>query len=466
MGKKGLKYYNRELSWLARLVDAFFVWGILPLAGVVYGSGWHNSHILAATIALLSFAFFAEHVGLYRSWRSNPLRDEFAAILVAWLLVIVVLLALGYATKTTHLYSRVELAMWFVGVVISLIAWRTLLRLMLRKLRACGWNTRTVAIAGINRVSGMVAETVNDAPWMGLDLVGFYDDRRKCRDDGVFPDDLNNQGTFQDLIDDVHERKVDIVYVTLPLTAEKPVQNLVASLADTTASVYIIPDFFLFQVLQGRWLHLGSLPVVSVYETPFYGVDGWFKRVEDLLLCLLILPFIAIPMLFIGLAVKLTSPGPAIFIQHRYGLDGRKFEIWKFRTMHVMENGDEIEQARVNDPRVTPLGAILRRFSLDELPQFLNVLTGNMSIVGPRPHAIAHNEYYRKKVNSYMIRHKVKPGITGWAQIHGYRGETSRLNDMADRIEHDLWYIRNWSPLLDMKIIFKTVPACIRENGA
>jgi putative colanic acid biosynthesis UDP-glucose lipid carrier transferase len=250
---------------------------------------------------------------------------------------------------------------------------------------------------------------------------------------------------------------VDLIYIAFPLRAEPRINELLRQLSDTTASVYLAADFFAFDLLHARWGTLGDVPIVSLRETPFYGVDGWLKRLEDLVLGSLILLIIAIPMLIIGLLVKLTSPGPALFKQRRYGLKGEVIDVIKFRSMTVTEDGANIRQATQNDPRVTKLGAFLRRTNLDELPQFLNVISGSMSIVGPRPHAVAHNELYRKKIQGYMLRHKVKPGITGWAQVNGWRGETDTLEKMEMRVEHDLDYIRNWSLLWDLQIILMTV---------
>jgi putative colanic acid biosynthesis UDP-glucose lipid carrier transferase len=221
--------------------------------------------------------------------------------------------------------------------------------------------------------------------------------------------------------------------------------------------VYVVPDIFLFDLIQARIDHVNGLPVLAVCETPFYGVNGIVKRISDLVLASLILVLIAPALAAIALGVKLTSPGPVIFRQRRYGLDGREIVVYKFRTMTVTEDGPVVAQATKNDSRVTPLGAILRRTSLDELPQFVNVLQGRMSIVGPRPHAVAHNEMYRKLIKSYMIRHKVRPGITGWAQVNGLRGETDTVEKMRARVEYDLDYLRNWSLGLDLKIILKTV---------
>jgi putative colanic acid biosysnthesis UDP-glucose lipid carrier transferase len=219
-------------------------------------------------------------------------------------------------------------------------------------------------------------------------------------------------------------------------------------------------------LIQARIDTIGDIPVVAVCETPFYGINGLIKRVSDLALASLILVLVCPLMLAIAIGVKLGSPGPALFKQRRYGLDGREIIVYKFRTMTVLEDGDVIRQATRSDPRVTSFGAFLRRYSLDELPQFINVLQGRMSIVGPRPHAVAHNEMYRKLIRGYMIRHKVKPGITGLAQVNGLRGETQTVEKMKARIDYDLAYLRNWSLLLDVQIILKTIVVVLQKHNA
>jgi putative colanic acid biosynthesis UDP-glucose lipid carrier transferase len=232
---------------------------------------------------------------------------------------------------------------------------------------------------------------------------------------------------------------------------------VVEALRDTTASVYFVPDVFTFSLLTAGFTDLRGIPLVSLWETPFFGLNGWVKRLEDLVLASLILLLISPLMLFIALRVKLSSPGPVIFKQRRYGLDGHEIIVYKFRTMKVCEDGPAIPQATKDDQRVTRLGRFLRSTSLDELPQFFNVLMGTMSIVGPRPHAVAHNEYYRRLIPGYMLRHKVRPGLTGWAQINGWRGETETLDKMEKRVEFDLDYLRHWSLGFDLKIIWLTI---------
>ena len=223
---------------------------------------------------------------------------------------------------------------------------------------------------------------------------------------------------------------------------------------------------FITDLIQGRTGSVCGMPVISVCETPFTGSSGVIKRVSDVVLATLILLLISPILLGVALAVKFTSPGPVIFRQRRYGLDGKEIVVYKFRSMTVTEDGAKVQQATKNDSRITPLGAILRKTSVDELPQFINVLQGRMSIVGPRPHAVAHNEMYRKLIKGYMVRHKVKPGITGWAQVNGYRGETDTLEKMQGRIDYDLDYLRNWTLRLDLYIILRTIRLVAKDQQA
>jgi putative colanic acid biosynthesis UDP-glucose lipid carrier transferase len=235
------------------------------------------------------------------------------------------------------------------------------------------------------------------------------------------------------------------------------IEEVVNQLADTTASVFVVPEPFTSALVNARWIDLGGMPMLSVHETPFFGLYGLLKRVEDIVLSSLILLLISPLMLVIAMAVKATSSGPVIFKQRRYGLNGSEVEVWKFRSMTVCEDGARVLQATKGDSRVTSLGAFLRKTSLDELPQFINVLQGSMSVVGPRPHAVTHNEQYRQLIKGYMLRHIVKPGITGWAQINGWRGETDTLDKMKKRVEFDMEYIENWTLWLDLKIVVLTI---------
>jgi putative colanic acid biosynthesis UDP-glucose lipid carrier transferase len=410
------------------------------------------------------FLVSAEANNLYSSWRIHTLREEFRQVAFAWFVVVVALITFGFLTKTSADFSRVVMTMWFVFSPVLIVLLRVMVRTILRGLRKRGRNTRTLAIAGSGKLAREVAGKVKQEKWMGLDLVGFYDDHEgasRTQTDKSVP----LEGNLADLVAKATQGRIDFVYITLPMGDEKKIVGLVDELANTTTSVFLVPDLFVFDLLHSSWISLDGIPMISVFDTPFYGVDGWLKRFEDIVLASLILTLISIPMLVIAIATKLTSPGPVIFKQRRYGLNARVMEVWKFRTMTVCEDGEDIAQATKGDMRVTRLGAFLRRTSLDELPQFINVLQGRMSIVGPRPHAVSHNEKYRKLLHGYMLRHKVKPGITGWAQINGWRGETENLEKMKYRITYDMEYISNWSLWLDFKIIMRTLLIVVRDRN-
>jgi putative colanic acid biosynthesis UDP-glucose lipid carrier transferase len=286
---------------------------------------------------------------------------------------------------------------------------------------------------------------------MGISVDGIYDD--------IVPEnkDIDIAGGLDQVIELARSGSVDSVYIALPMARNEQISSLVDALMDTTVAIYLIPDVFAFSLLNARQENIGGMPAINLVGNPLTVVESLVKRGFDIVVASCILLLIAIPMILIAIAIKLTSSGPVIFKQLRYGVDGRPISVWKFRSMYTQDNGDYIQQAQKNDPRITPLGAFLRRMSLDELPQFINVLQGYMSITGPRPHAIAHNEFYRSRIKGYMMRHKMKPGITGWAQVNGFRGETDVIEKMEKRVEYDLYYLSNWSLWLDIKIIALTV---------
>ena len=306
----------------------------------------------------------------------------------------------------------------------------------------------------------------SNAPGWACSSRGLYDARSEERRYKFTEVNIPFAGNLEQLVMDAREGKIDIIYISLPLRAEARIAALLQALADTTATVYLTADFFTYDLLNARWHQIGNVPLVSIYDSPFSGVAGYLKRVEDVVIGSMILALIAIPMLFIAIAIKLTSKGPVFFVQRRFGLNGKPIRVLKFRSMTVCEDGDVIKQATKNDQRITKLGAFMRRTSLDELPQFLQVITGEMSIVGPRPHAVAHNQSYRSLIKGYMLRHKVKPGITGWAQVNGFRGETDTLDKMEQRVRYDLEYITDWHLGWDLKIILLTIFGSAKNRGA
>ncbi len=455
-----------KLRLLVRAADGLAIVAALWAALAVYGQLWTEQYALGAAFAVILFQGVGDAVGMSRPFRSIPMRRQVGALLLTWALVIPFLLGAAFFMKASESVSRVAVLLWFVFAPITLLVWRTAMRLFLQEMRARGRNTRTVAIVGATEAGERVAREVLANPWFGLRIVGFFDDRNEERvaarmSEGELVEISEAlggmRGNFDDLVAAAKRGEIDTIYVALPLRAEYRIRELLARLADTTASVHVVTDLLLSDLLQAGYTTVGDVPVLSVYETPFQGVNSWLKRAEDIVLGLVILTIIALPMAVVALAIKLTSKGTVFFKQTRYGLNGHPIRVLKFRTMSVSEDGPTIAQAVQNDSRITRLGAFLRRTSMDELPQFLNVLTGEMSIVGPRPHAVAHNELYRKQIPGYMLRHKVKPGITGWAQVNGWRGETDTLDKMIRRVEHDLAYIRSWDLFFDLKIIFLTV---------
>ena len=465
--KTGLiRPYKSQIAILHRAVDAFLIFLSLVLISKVSHIPWHDRYSFIAIVGVLLFLVFSNHSDLYRTWRFSRLSDELLQFGVTWMAVVAGLVTITFLMKTSTDYSRFVVGAWFLVVPVLLGIYRLGVRTVLHRLRREGMNTRSVAIVGANDLGYRLSSTLQSSPWMGLRFAGYYDDRKL--EANRISDNTHNSlyGDIDLLIDQIHKGAVDIVYIAFPLRAEPRVNEVLNRLSDTTASVYYVPDFNVFDILHGRWITIGDMHVVSINETPHLGIDGAIKRIEDLVLSTLILAVLLIPMLLIALGVKLSSRGPVIFKQRRYGMDGQEILVWKFRSMTVCEDGDDIAQAKKCDVRVTPFGAFLRRTSLDELPQFFNVLQGSMSIVGPRPHAVAHNEAYRKLINRYMLRHKVKPGITGLAQVNGWRGETDTLEKMERRVEHDLHYIQNWSLILDLKLIGKTMYSGFRDKNA
>jgi putative colanic acid biosynthesis UDP-glucose lipid carrier transferase len=445
-----------SFNFVYRLIDLSIIFIGLLVAALAYNVSFTPLYITTALAASVAFMLCAETFSLYRSWRASTVMRMMLITSVTWCLCAMFVLLLGFFAKVSTDVSRVVIGGWFVITWISLMSWRFLFRQILRGMRARGYNSRMAAIVGLNETAIRMRDEIVGSPDLGIRFTGFYDDRCVQRLLEEHPDEIL-MGCIEELMDQAKEGGVDLIFIALPLKAQARIADILERCGDTTASVHLIPDFFTYNLLHARMGSVGSVETLSIYETPIFGFNDFLKRSFDVMFSSVVLCLIAVPMLVIAAAVKLTSRGPIIFKQVRYGLDGKKIFVWKFRSMSTMDNGAKVVQATKGDARITKVGAFIRRTSLDELPQFINVLQGRMSVVGPRPHAVAHNEEYRKLIPYYMLRHKVKPGITGWAQINGFRGETDTLDKMEGRIDHDLDYIRNWSLLMDIKIIFLTV---------
>ncbi len=441
------------------IVAVGLLYGLCALYGAEFKDFFVVLAILSAMLSLLLPRGQPSGTQLVKS--TLPLA---MGVVMRWMVIIAILLAIGFITKYSVEFSRRVVLTWAVTTPAVLILVSLCLQELMRRLLYDPSTARRVAFAGCNEVSLSLARRIGNSGTMGMRVEGFFDDRSAERL-GLSPQ-ARLLGSLPDLVPFVKRNKVDVVFVALPVSHIRRVVQLLDELRDTTASVYYVPDIFAIDLIQARSGELLGIPVVALCETPFYGYRGVVKRIIDIALAAAVL-LVAMPlMLVLAALVRMTSPGPAIFKQRRYGLDGREIMVYKFRTMTVIEDGPNIVQARKEDARITGVGRFMRRYSLDELPQLINVLQGRMSLVGPRPHAVAHNEEYRKLIKGYMIRHKVPPGITGLAQVNGCRGETARVEDMQARINYDLEYLRYWSPLLDFKILFLTAVRLLRDEKA
>jgi putative colanic acid biosynthesis UDP-glucose lipid carrier transferase len=416
----------------------------------------------AATLILSVLVFALNFPGQLRL-QMRPARLV-VDIAVHWLWMGALLLLTGYATGYQREFSTDVLWAWaWAAPLTELLASLALRGTAPVVVRLQGPAQRAI-IVGMNAQGRDFASCVKSSPYSRIDLAGFVDERSNDRlnTHGAHP----ILGTPDELAALVAKERISLIYLSLPMASQPRILQILDGLKDTTASIYFLPDMFVTDLIQGHADEVCGMAVISVCETPFIGIHGFTKRASDVLLAFFILMLILPLMLCIALAVRLSSPGPAIFKQRRYGLDGEEILVYKFRSMRVSEDGATVTQAQKNDSRTTALGAVLRRTSMDELPQFINVLQGRMSIVGPRPHAVAHNELYRKLIKGYMVRHKVKPGITGWAQVNGFRGETDTLDKMQGRIDLDLDYLRHWTLALDIFIILKTIRLVLHDHKA
>lgn len=438
------------ISMVQRFSDILIIFLGLYVVAFFNDRSFDYKHILIALMVLVVFQMVGGVTDFYRSWRGVKSSAELILISKNWTVSLLLTLGLSSLLSDFDLSFKIFIQ-WYLVVLAGFFFCRMGIRLGSGILRKMGYNTRRVAVVGTMPAGINLITSFKDEPWMGFVVVGVYDEKPIDSATGI-----DYVGNFNQLIEDAREGKLDRIYIAMSMKDEAKIKDIVMRLTDTTCSVLLIPDIFTFNILQSRTEEINGVPVVPLFDTPLNGINMVFKRLEDIIVSSIILLFISLPLLVIACAVKLSSPGPVIFRQIRYGMDGKPIMVWKFRTMSVMENGAKVTQAKQNDPRVTKLGKFLRNTSLDELPQFFNVLFGQMSVVGPRPHAVAHNEQYRTLIQGYMLRHKVKPGITGLAQINGFRGETDTLDKMQKRVDYDLLYIRGWSVWLDIKIIFLT----------
>ena len=445
MFSSSLRLSAPAFRYLAMAADVFIIWfcgwasylWVHSAAEQVVLLPRYQLVMLAASLMLLSFSS-----GLYRSWRVNEMWVMLRAVGITWVGVTLAIVVTLFFTKQSSDFSRLWFSIWVLSTLVAMWVQRVLVYSVLRKLRVKGYNFKTVVLVGQGRLSQDVVNALANAVWSGLRVVA------------ILPAD----GVAAYLAAQQPGDRTNEVWLCLPLSDEKGMHQVLDALRYSTANIRLVPDLFALKLINHGVSEVAGIRMLDLSASPITGDVRLIKTEQDYVLGSLILLLISPLMLVIALAIKLTSKGPVLYKQQRHGWNGEQIWVYKFRSMAVHTEKDfQITQASRHDARITPLGAFLRRTSLDELPQFINVLQGRMSIVGPRPHAVVHNEYYKELVPGYMLRHKVKPGITGWAQINGYRGETDTLEKMQKRVEFDLHYIENLSLALDLKIIFQTM---------
>jgi putative colanic acid biosysnthesis UDP-glucose lipid carrier transferase len=445
------RHYEPALITMFRLGDALLASVVFYLVSFrVQPRGGYS--IEAAVIIFLLTMIVFPYAGVYRSWRHSSITDEIKTIAWSCFIVFVLFFLFIKFFYNFQYFIHKPLLYWITIWFVILLLERVFIRTFLRYYRLHGRNIKRVVIVGTGTAAEKIARWINENPWSGTRIEGIFNGTTKT---GIEEHPI--LGSYEDVPEYVRQHRIDVVYIALPADHTYKMRWLLHELENSTTSVYLVPDIFLTDFIQGsNVLYIGSMPVLSLVDTPLCGFNVVLKRIEDIVYATLILILISPLMIIISILIKMTSLGPVIFKQWRYGLDGKPIMIWKFRTMSVCEDGYEFRPATHQDPRFTKIGAIIRKYSLDELPQFINVLQGDISIVGPRPHVISMVEEYRKQVNGSMLRHKVKPGITGFAQLYATRGEVDTFEKLQKRIDYDLQYLREWSLWLDTKIIIKT----------
>lgn len=453
-------FYSAPQS-VTSLVAAFLEPTIIIVAFIL-ANLWMDEPIARPqlTVCLLVFALTFPGRNRFRDSRLGACVDIF----VSWLVLLAILMLCAYATRSLKYFEEEVLVAWAVATPLLQCAAVWCGKKVLQMQASRPESRRSAIVIGGGALGVKVARALSGLEDRNVDFLGYFDDRV---DDRLHESAAaNNLGGLKDVASFVRQRGIHEVFITLPLGSQPRIVELLDQLQGTTASLFFVPDVFGIGIIQGRLQDMNGVPVVGICETPFTGTNELVKRISDVVLASIILVLISPVMLALAIGVKLSSPGPIVFKQRRNGLDGNEIIVYKFRSMTTMDNGPVVMQAKPNDPRLTRFGAFIRRTSLDELPQFINVLQGRMSIVGPRPHAVAHNEEYRQLIKAYMVRHKVKPGITGWAQVNGHRGETETIEKMQARVEYDLEYLRNWSLALDLQIIIRTIRVAFFNSNA
>ena len=465
---KNVSYSLNFLSVLVALSDALV---LLASGAVIYwyysgvGTSSPENYTLATVLASLVVVGVFHQAGLYRiASLCNP-RGNFHKVLGIWTITFLVFLAIGFALKISEQFSRVWCFSWFLSSALLICIERYVFSFLVKRWMRDGRFSQRIAIVGAGEQAKRFVNQLKDEkePWVRL--VGVFDDRKERN--GLSFMGLPFLGTLDDLLRYSRKNRVDDIVVTLPWSADSRLLAIIRRLEELPITVSLCSDLAGFLSLRSSFSSMGGVPMLNVVNKPLNGWDYFLKGLEDKILGMLLLILLSPIALLIALAIKLESNGPVLFRQKRHGFNNKEFYIYKFRTMfHGRPPEDSYQQATRFDPRVTKVGAFLRRTSLDELPQLLNVISGTMSVVGPRPHPVELNEKYVDTINSYFARHRVKPGITGWAQVNGLRGETPNSEKMKARYDYDVHYIENWSILLDARILVMTAFVVASQKNA
>ncbi|RBP52954.1 undecaprenyl-phosphate glucose phosphotransferase [Arenicella xantha] len=408
--------------------------------------------------------------GVYKTEHGRWLYKSLSNLTTAWVIVALCLGMITFFTKSGETFSRLWVLMTFTSTYIVMISARLFAWSYSQAQQKGAQNRRNVVIIGAGQLGRNACDAIIEERWAGLKVVALFDDDINLENTRYR--DVEIVGPISQAIDFIEDRRqapeaaIKEVWIALPLTSAEKIEHLQTSLQNTATNVFLVPDLFGASFTQYSLVESAGIMMINLSATPMIGGSDRLKRIEDLFLSSIMGLVLSPVFVITALAIKLESSGPVFFKQRRYGLDGKEIIVWKFRSMTVAEDGDDVPQASRCDSRITKVGAVIRKYSIDELPQLINVFNGSMSLVGPRPHAVAHNEYYRDKVHGYMARHKIRPGITGWAQINGCRGETEVIEKMQRRLRYDLEYIQNWSIALDIRILFKTLHTIFTDKNA
>ena len=440
--------YKSTLHWFYRVGDAVFIVIVLYFALFIYGLTWEDKHTIISLLSVTVFSLICQYWDLYEVHRLSRRSGEYYIIIKGWVWYLFILMILIFISKKSYEFSRFVITLWVVLVPVILISYRCILKELIKKVAVKFLYLEKIAIIGEGHVFNSIEKNLNENKFSGYDLAYKFktEELEKC-------------------IKLAKELNFHKLFIAIPSSKEKLIFQLINELSDSAVAIEFAPDLLNSELLYSSWYEINGTLICHLNDTVIRGMPALLKRTMDIILSALILFLISPLLLLLSCAIKFTSKGPILFIQTRYGLCGTSIKVWKFRTMTVCEDGD-ITQAKKHDARITKLGFFCRRTSLDELPQFINVLLGSMSIVGPRPHAVVHNEEFRKIAPFYMRRHLVKPGITGWAQVNGWRGETDSIDKILKRTEFDLYYLKHWTIWLDIRIIFKTIAKVLYDKNA